>query len=72
MARRREVVPGQSYQAVETNAVWDVRDVSNDAAGILHARLVRRDDPTTVKMIAVSVLRDPRRYRPLAEDQGEV
>lgn len=64
MARRREVLSGQRYLPVESSVVWEVRELSLDAAGIQHARLVRLDDPTTVKMISVSALRDPRLYRP--------
>ncbi len=71
MARRRDVLSGQRYLPVDSSVVWEVREMSLDAAGIQHARLVRLDDPTTVKMISVSALRDPRLYRPLPDVEPE-
>ncbi len=63
MTRRRDVVSGQRFQPISSTAVWEVRELTRDAAGIQHARLSRLGDPTAVKMIAVSALRDPRLYR---------
>lgn len=71
MTRRRDVASGQRYLPVGSTVAWEVRELSLDAAGIPHARLVRPDDPTTVKMISVSALRDPRLYRPLPDAETE-
>jgi hypothetical protein len=60
---RREVIPGQRYQQSESTSLWDVRDLTKDGEGIVHARLMRVGDPTAIKMISVSALRDPRLYR---------
>lgn len=68
---RREVLPGQRYQQVESSPVWEVRDLTKDGEGIAHARLTRVGDPTAVKMISVAALRDPRLYR-LVQAEGEV
>ena len=64
---RREVQPGQKYQKSEATSIWAVQDLIQDGEGIAHARIIRVGDPTAVKMIAVSALRDPRLYR-LLED----
>lgn len=70
MSRRREIVPGQRYQPTDSTAVWEVLELTQDGAGIQHARLVRAGDPTATKMISASALKDPRLYRLLPE--GEV
>jgi hypothetical protein len=67
---RREVVPGQRYQQADASSVWEVRDLTQDGEGIAHARLLRVGDPTSVKMIAVSALRDSRLYRLLPAPGG--
>jgi len=67
MGRRRDVAIGQRYQPIDTTALWEVFELTKDAIGIQHARVVRVGEPTEVKMIAVSALKDPRLYRPLAE-----
>ncbi|MGE5545813.1 MAG: hypothetical protein ACM33T_02865 [Solirubrobacterales bacterium] len=63
---RREVAPGQRYQPTDSSAVWEVREIVKDAEGIGHARLMRVGDPTALKMISVSALRDPRLYKLVA------
>lgn len=64
---RREVQPGQKYQQTESSSVWEVMDLTKDGEGIVHARLLRVGDPTAVKMISVSALKDPRLYRLVSE-----
>ena len=64
---RREVEPGQKYRQPESSVIWVVVDLTQDAEGIAHARLVRSGDATAVKMISTSALRDPRLYRPADE-----
>ncbi|HXP97561.1 MAG TPA: hypothetical protein VN809_12670 [Telmatospirillum sp.] len=64
---RREVQPGQKYQQTEASSVWEVIDLTKDGEGIVHARLLRVGDPTAVKMISVSALKDPRLYRLVGE-----
>jgi hypothetical protein len=64
---RREVQPGQKYQQAEASSVWEVQDLTKDGEGIAHARLVRVGDPTAVKMISISALKDPRLYRLVGE-----
>ncbi|MBI5165148.1 MAG: hypothetical protein HY985_14760 [Magnetospirillum sp.] len=68
---RREVTPGQRFQTADSVAVWEVRELTRDSAGVPHARLVRVGDPTATKMISVSALRDPRLYRSLPSPSGE-
>lgn len=60
---RREVVAGQRYQPVDSSAVWEVRELVKDAEGIVHARMVKVGDPTALKMISASALRDGRLYK---------
>lgn len=64
---RREVESGQRYRQPESSVVWVVVDMTQDAEGIAHARLVRFDDATAVKMISVSALKDPRLYKMVDE-----
>jgi hypothetical protein len=64
---RREVQSGQRYQQAESSSVWEVMDLTNDGEGIAHARLIRVGDPTAVKMISVSALKDARLYKLLGE-----
>lgn len=67
MAKRREIVPGQRYQPVDSTAVWEVREVVKDAEGISHARLVKVGDATAAKTISVTALRDSRLFRALPD-----
>jgi hypothetical protein len=60
---RREVEPGQKYRQPGGSAVWLVVDLTSDAEGIPHARLVRSDDSTVVKMISISALKDAKMYK---------
>lgn len=64
---RREVEPGQKYRQPGASALWVVVDLTQDAEGIPHARLVRGDDPTVVKMISVSALKDSKLYKLVEE-----
>jgi hypothetical protein len=60
---RRDVEPGQKYRQPGGSALWVVVDLTQDAEGMPHARLVRGDDATVVKMIAVSALKDTKLYK---------
>lgn len=60
---RREVVAGQRYQPVDSSAVWEVRELVKDAEGIVHARMIKVGDPTALKMISASALKDSRLYK---------
>lgn len=60
---RRDVVAGQRYQPTDSSSVWEVREMVTDAEGITHARLMKVTDPTAIKMISVSALRDARLYK---------
>lgn len=63
---RREVVVGQKYQPTESSAVWEVRELVKDAEGIVHARMTKVGDPTALKMISASALKDSRLYKLVA------
>lgn len=60
---RREVLIGQKYQPTDSSAVWEVRELVKDAEGIVHARLAKVGDPTAIKMISASALKDSRLYK---------
>lgn len=68
---RREVLPGQRYQQADSSSVWEVRDLTKDGEGIAHARIMRVGDPTAVKMISVSALKDARLYKLLPSVEAE-
>ncbi|MDA8230805.1 MAG: hypothetical protein M0006_05650 [Magnetospirillum sp.] len=70
MSRRREVAIGQRYQPTQSNAVWEILELVRDAAGIQHARLIRIGDPTAIKMISASALKDVRLYRLLTDGES--
>lgn len=63
---RREVVAGQRYQPTDSSAVWEVRELVKDAEGIVHARMTKVGDPTALKMISASALKDSRLYKLVA------
>lgn len=65
---RREVLPGQRYQPTDASSIWEVRELTKDAEGIVHARLTRVGDPTAIKMISVAALKDPRLYKQVASE----
>ncbi|MGE5478353.1 MAG: hypothetical protein ACM3Q1_16990 [Bacteroidales bacterium] len=69
---RREVVAGQRYQPTDSSAVWEVRELVKDAEGIVHARMTKVGDPTALKMISASALRDGRLYKLLPPVEQEV
>lgn len=60
---RREVVAGQRYQPIDSSAVWEIRELVKDAEGIVHARITKVGDPTALKMISASALKDSRLYK---------
>ncbi|MBF0304598.1 MAG: hypothetical protein HQL41_02965 [Alphaproteobacteria bacterium] len=60
---RREVQAGQTYKQVDTSSLWEVRALSKDGEGIVHARMSRVGDATVLKTISTSALRDQRLYR---------
>lgn len=64
---RRDIQAGQKYQQTDSSATWEVMDLTKDGEGIAHARLTKVGDPTAIKMIALSALRDQRLYRFVAE-----
>lgn len=64
---RREVIAGQKYQQTGSSSTWEVMDLTKDGEGIGHARLTRVGDPTAIKMISFSALRDQRLYRLIGE-----
>jgi hypothetical protein len=60
---RREVVAGQRYQPTDSSSVWEVRELVKDSEGIVHARMTKVGDPTALKMISASALKDSRLYK---------
>lgn len=68
---RREVQPGQRYQPTDSSSVWEVRELTKDAEGIVHARLTRVGDQTTIKTLSVATLNNSRLYRLLPAESGE-
>jgi hypothetical protein len=60
---RRDVLAGQRYQKADSNFVFEVKGLTKDAEGVVHARLERVGDHTAIKMISVAALKDTRLYR---------
>lgn len=69
---RREVVAGQRYQPTDSSSVWEVRELVKDSEGIVHARMIKVGDPTALKMISASALKDSRLYKLLPTVEASV
>ncbi len=60
---RTPVEIGQSFhKAGAPLVVWTVGSF-NESTDPVHARLIRRDDPTTLITVSIDVLSDPRHYQ---------
>ncbi len=54
---------GQSFYKTDSpGIVWTVESF-NEFTEPMHARLIRRDDPTTHITVSINVLTDPRHFR---------
>jgi hypothetical protein len=63
---KRLVESGQRYQTTDKTAyVWEVERVS-DKHGIPHASLTRVGETSEHRLVAVQILLDRARYRPVA------
>ncbi|WP_142849688.1 hypothetical protein [Telmatospirillum sp. J64-1] len=60
---RRDIQQGQHYRKMDADSVWEVIGLTDDREGIRHARLARVGDPSNIKMISVSALRDSKLYK---------
>ena len=75
--RRLEVFVGQVYRKTDsTRYVFEVMSVKSDPQGSTHVQLFRRDEPSTRRTLASSVLLDPNEFEllqdvPHKEDNGQ-
>jgi hypothetical protein len=66
MAKRKDVVAGQSYRRIGGGGgVWQVISIGKDSMGMVHAKLRREDDPNTLKTLCVSTVLDREQFEPL-------
>ena len=62
MKKIDELVPGLKFRAAE-GLVWEIDRIEELSTPIPHVRMVGVGDPTSVKVIAQSVLMDPARFQ---------
>lgn len=66
--RRLEVYVGQLYRKTDsTRYVFEVMSVKNDPQGSIHVQLFRKDEPSTRRTLAASVLLDPNEFELLQD-----
>jgi hypothetical protein len=69
--RRAEVLPGQLYRKMDsTGYVFEVMSVRNDPLGAIHVQLRRRDEPSTRRTLAASIILDPNEFELLQDVPG--
>ena len=57
-----ELVPGAKFKATE-GLVWEIERLCDVSTPIPHVKMIGVGDPTSVKVIARSVLMDQTRYQ---------
>lgn len=62
MKKIDKIVPGLKFRAAE-GLVWEIERLCDVATPIPHVKMVGVGDPTSVKVIAQSVLMDQSRYQ---------
>ena len=71
MALQSKVKEGQVYTDLPSNrpgsCLWKVESFSENAMGLLHARLIDLRDPTSTKMISCSALKGRTYYDLVSE-----
>lgn len=69
--RRLEVLPGQLYRKMDsTGYVFEVMSVRNDPQGAIHVQLRRRDELSTRRTLAASIILDPNEFELLQDVPG--
>lgn len=62
MKKINELVPGLKFRAAE-GLVWEIDRICDVSSPIPHVKMVGVGDPTSVKVIAESVLMDQTRFQ---------
>lgn len=58
--RRVDIVPGQLFRKLDsTGHIYEVMSLHNDPLGNVHVQMRRRDEPSTRRTLASSVVLDP-------------
>ncbi len=69
--RRYEVLAGQLYRKMDsTGYVFEVMSVKNDTLGNNHVQLRRRDELSTRRTLASSILLDPNEFELVQDVPG--
>jgi hypothetical protein len=69
--RRLDVVPGQLYRKMDsTGYVFEVLSVRDDPGGAVHVQMRRRDEHSTRRTLAASVLLDPNEFELVQDVPG--
>ena len=70
-SRKFEVVVGQQYRKQDsTGYVFEVISVRQDPMGAIHVQMRRRDEPSTRRTLASSVLLDPAEFELVKDMPG--
>ena len=69
--RRQDVLPGQLYRKLDsTGYVFEVMSVKNDSLGNIHVQLRRKDEPSTRRTLASSILLDNSEFELVQDAAG--
>lgn len=69
--RRVEVLPGQIYRKMDsTGYLFEVIGLKSDAMGALHVHLRRKDEPSTRRTLASSIILDPNEFELVQDVPG--
>lgn len=61
--RKSEVLPGQVYRKLDRSGyVFEVMSIKRDPMGAVHVQMRRRDEHSTRRTLADSVLLDPNEF----------
>lgn len=69
--RRYEVVPGQLYRKLDsTGYIFEVMSVKNDQLGNIHVQMRRKDEPSSRRTLASSILLDSSEFELVQDVAG--
>lgn len=69
--RRYDVLPGQLYRKLDsTGYIFEVMSVKNDTLGNIHVQLRRKDEPSTRRTLASSILLDNNEFELVQDVPG--
>lgn len=69
--RKHEVLPGQLYRKLDRSGyVFEVMSIKRDPLGAVHVQMRRKDEPSSRRTLADSVLNDPNEFELIQDVPG--